>query len=56
MTRQTGPAADPDDGWQRLDERMLLIGPFDACGSSPSPLSSALVGISSSQGDFEPGC
>lgn len=45
------PAA---DGWQRLDTRMLLIGPADSLRQLAVPLLITLVGISRSRGSFEP--
>lgn len=43
------------DGWQRLDARMLLIGPLDTLRQFAVPVLIALVGISSSRGTFDPG-
>lgn len=45
----------PDpDGWQRLDPRMLLIGPAQTLRQFAVPVVIALLGISGSQGSFEP--
>ncbi|MCB0906958.1 MAG: PH domain-containing protein [Nocardioidaceae bacterium] len=48
-------AAEADDqGWQRLDARMLLVGPVEAVKQFAIPVIVAIVGISSSQGGFSP--
>lgn len=47
--------SEPDeDGWQRLDGRMLLIGPLSSLRQFAIPVIVGLVGISSSQGEFPP--
>lgn len=49
-----GATGRDDDGWQRLDARMLLIGPADTLRQFAVPLLIALVGIGSSRGTLEP--
>ena len=43
-----------DEGWQRLDARMLLVGPVDAVKQFAIPVIVAVIGISSSRGEFSP--
>jgi putative membrane protein len=43
-----------DEGWQRLDPRMLLIGPVQTVRQFAVPLVIAVLGISGSQGSFQP--
>lgn len=48
------PAPDPEgEGWQRLDKRMLLLGPIDALKQFAVPAIIAVVGLSTSRGSFE---
>ena len=48
------PTTPDPDGWQRLDPRMLLIGPVQTLRQFAVPVVIALLGISGSQGSFEP--
>lgn len=43
-----------DQGWQRLDVRMLLVGPAEAVKQFAIPVIVAIVGVSSSRGEFSP--
>jgi putative membrane protein len=42
------PAPDPEAGWQRLDPRMLLVGPFTALKQLAVPAIIAIIGTSAS--------
>lgn len=43
----------PDTAWQRLDPRMLLVGPVQALRQFALPALFALIGLSSSRGDMQ---
>lgn len=44
----------PEASWQRLDPRMLLVGPVSSLRQFAVPLIVAVLGISGSQGGFQP--
>ncbi len=46
------PSAPSDPEWERLDVRMLLVGPVEVVRQLAIPLIVALIGISSSQGSL----
>ncbi len=47
------PAVSPEEDWQRLDRRMLLLGPVDALKQFAVPALIAVIGLSTSRGSFE---
>lgn len=48
------PGGPPEPEWQRLDSRMLLVGPFQSLKQFAVPLIIAVFGLSSSAGGLQP--